>query len=262
MPCIQRMKVIRDQQTMTEKNKIHPHFRHGTPPTKSPFEWSTQAARQEFAQGWEKSRQNLDPYILIIDHRTDQSEQSELKAMETLLSKEEKQRLNSYRTENTRKNYLERTALLRQILGITINQKASELRFERNRSGKPHLKSIESIKFNMSHSKGMTLIGIHPKLNIGVDIEKINLNINWKSIAERWFPIDINNKLNVLPTDQQAREFFSLWCRFEAVLKCDGKGLANLDSSNLLLKEAVQSATMITTQDEYKAAIAIENHIN
>ena len=227
------------------------------PLTKSPIEWFKEESKHDFAQGWQRSKQALEPYLVIIDHRTGGFSQPVLKKNEELLSSDERERLNHYRFVDDKRNYLERTALLRVLLGIAVDHEASNISFSRNRYGKPYINTKEIIEFNTSHSKGLTLIGIHPELSIGVDIEKINSNIKWQSIAERWFPGEITSELKSMAKDQQIEEFFSLWCKFEAVLKCQGTGLTNLQKSNTLLKGAETSACSIDTPKDFKAAIAL-----
>lgn len=242
---------------MTEKQKFYTHDFDRTPQTNSPTKWITKATKQEFGESWEKCKQHGEACLLIIDHRTGQFKQQELKSMEETLSSREKKRLIKYQFQNDKLNYLERTAILRQLLGITLEQSASELKFGRNKYGKPHIKTHKPIEFNISHSKGLTLIGIHPKSSIGVDVEKINSNIKWQSIANRWFPPEITRRLQSTPKEEQLKEFFNIWCKFEAILKCNGEGLTNLKSSNIMLNKADQSASSVKIEDGFEAAVAV-----
>ena len=136
---------------MTEKQSIHIDGADKTTLTKSPPKWITKAAKQEFGESWEKCKQSGEAQLLIIDHRKGRFKQQELKSMKETLSSDEKKRLMNYQFQNDKQNYLERTAILRQLLGIMLEERASDLKFGRNKYGKPHIKTPHPVEFNTSH---------------------------------------------------------------------------------------------------------------
>lgn len=105
----------------------------------------------------------------------------------------------------------------------------STLHFQYTERGKPYM-TTPGIEFNISHSGNFALIGVSHH-QIGVDIEKINPNRNFKMLAEtvlsegerRWVFVD-GNQVN--PHEEVIQRFYQLWTLKEARLKCDGDGLA------------------------------------
>ncbi len=179
-------------------------------------------------------------------------------AMETLLSNKEIERQCRYRKSRDRKHYLIRTAILRELLGIILEKDASSLRFFKNENGKPFLEKPTKIEFNVSHSNGLTLMAFHPNCKVGIDVERINKELNWKPIADRWFPAKIKRELLSIPTEQRNEKFFELWCRFEAILKCSGQGIKGLNPSNPELVDAKEAIWNLDVPAGYKAIVAME----
>ena len=80
-----------------------------------------------------------------------------------------------------------------------------------NRYGKPYFPEHEEVQFNLSHTRGAVLVGIHDK-PIGVDIERI------RPVSER--------TMQRLADVRTEREFFESWTRRESRGKWSGTGIA------------------------------------
>lgn len=102
------------------------------------------------------------------------------------------------------------------LLGI----KPTEIRLSVSSYGKPYLINNPSIDFNISHSGEYVGLAVGSCKKIGVDIELIDKNIDLtiKSI--------IFSKLECSLIDNY-NDFFVLWTKMEAYLKCLGTGFAN-----------------------------------
>ena len=114
----------------------------------------------------------------------------------------------------------------RQVRGL----RAGELAFCYGEYGKPMLASPwdeTELKFNLSHSAGLALIGVSLCRKIGVDVEHCSRAVRrMKRIAKRFFAPREYERLCALPQAEQQRAFFQCWTRKEAYLKAVGTGLA------------------------------------
>ena len=77
--------------------------------------------------------------------------------------------------------------------------------------GKPEFPDHPEVQFNISHTRGAVLVGIHDQ-PIGVDIERI------RPVSER--------TMRRLADVETEKEFFESWVRRESRGKCGGRGLA------------------------------------
>jgi 4'-phosphopantetheinyl transferase len=91
-------------------------------------------------------------------------------------------------------------------------------RFEKGPHGKPRLAGDQAwLRFNLSHSGEVALVGVARDVEVGIDVERIRPVPEMRAIARRW-----------LGRDDLAdpAEFFRAWTRHEAMLKALGVGLS------------------------------------
>ena len=91
--------------------------------------------------------------------------------------------------------------------------------------GKPYLRELPHIKFNLSHTKGRALVAVAEEVEVGVDIERIRPMSDVARIAERFLPPGDAEVLADTPMPDREREFFRRWTRAEALWKAAGLGL-------------------------------------
>jgi 4'-phosphopantetheinyl transferase len=91
--------------------------------------------------------------------------------------------------------------------------------------GKPYLRELPHIKFNLSDTKGRALVAVSGNIEVGVDIERIRSMSDIARIAERFLPPGDAEVLADTPTPDREREFFRRWTRAEALWKAAGLGL-------------------------------------
>jgi 4'-phosphopantetheinyl transferase len=108
---------------------------------------------------------------------------------------------------------------LRAILGRLT---AARLDFAVTEQGKPYLPSDGRLKFNLSHSHEMALVGAALELEIGVDVEYHRPMPEYVAMAERFFPASEAEAVS------DERDFFRRWTRIEAAVKATGVGLYGL----------------------------------
>lgn len=150
-----------------------------------------------------------------------------------LLSPEEQQRAHRFRFDLHRARFARAHAITRLILASYTGIPADQLQIEVNRFGKPFLSHLTpfDVRFNLSHSGGLMLLGVTAGLEIGVDVELHAENLDWRQIAANTFsPREIAIIENLMQDDARRSEFYRLWTLKEAYLKANGQGLAgNLD---------------------------------
>lgn len=159
--------------------------------------------------------------------------------LEQHLSEDERQRAGRFRFERDRCRYLAARAMLRRIVASYLADKPEQVRFRYERYGKPAVvaeRPDACVDFNVSHSGEFALLAIAKGRNVGIDIERIRLDIEAEKIAECFFsPAEVRT-LRSLPSDQRQEAFFCCWTRKEAYIKAHGQGLAlALDSFDVTL---------------------------
>lgn len=115
--------------------------------------------------------------------------------------------------------------LLRGVLASHVGQPAPSLRFAREEKGRPYL-ADGGPDFNLSDTRGGTLIGVAARGRIGVDLERADRRPPASALAQRWFAADESAYLDALPDEAEcARHFIRLWTAKEAACKATGTGI-------------------------------------
>lgn len=146
------------------------------------------------------------------------------RAWEPWLSAEERARAARYLNPAHGERYLAAHAHLRWVLAQALGCGPAEVEFRRGAHGKPELAGAGP-RFNLSHSGGMGLIGLHPRLELGVDIEAERAR-NFTGLAGRFFTR--GEQAWLADQADTAHAFARLWTCKEAWMKADGRGLAVL----------------------------------
>lgn len=105
---------------------------------------------------------------------------------------------------------------LPSVLGIAY----TDIIIKKAPNGKPYIENYDQIDFNISHSGEFVLLAVTNGKSIGVDIEKIDENID----------LDIGNVVfneSELPYIRNVDDFYLLWTKKEAYLKCIGSGFTS-----------------------------------
>ncbi len=131
--------------------------------------------------------------------------------------------------------------LIRIVVSMKEGCSINNIEFEYNEYGKPRLKGIDSLNFNISHSGDFVILAIDNK-PIGVDIEKIQ-NVDSVKIAKRFFT---NEEFEwLMNQEEKIVNFYKLWTLKECYIKFLGKGIGEYlkafsftinNKKNILLK--------------------------
>jgi len=115
---------------------------------------------------------------------------------------------------------------LRTILARYLDQAPAALEFSFGPQGKPRLAgSCEaSLCFNLSHSGDWGLLAVTAGSPVGVDIELIDDQVAYESLAVRFFSPEEKAALAQFSPVRRRRGFFRIWTRKEALLKGLGTG--------------------------------------
>jgi len=160
----------------------------------------------------------------------------------------EEARAGRFATESLRQRYLRSHRALRKVLsGLT----AAPLEFAAHKYGKPYLPAAPELRFSLSHSDSMALIGASLDVDIGVDIERLRDLRQAEAIAARFFPPSEAAALAAAP--DPGHEFFLRWTRIEAMLKARGDGLygAGAEIAGDWTVEQIEASA------EFTAAVAV-----
>ncbi len=140
------------------------------------------------------------------------------------LSAHERARVARYVDARHGERYLAAHAQLRWLLGRRLGVTPEAIEFERATKGKPFLPGLP-LRFNLSHCREFALVALHPRLEVGVDLEWIAARRDWLALARRFFTPGESDWLAARPAEDQARAFCRLWTCKEAWMKADGRGL-------------------------------------
>lgn len=158
------------------------------------------------------------------------SDETSLKVLAGTLNSDERERAESLRVREPRREFVFGRVLLRQILGACSQVEPAALVFGYQPQGKPFLLRSAlgtGLSFNLSHSGSLVAIALARGREVGVDIESVRQLDDWPRLAERIFSPHELCELYSLPKQQQPQAFFNGWTRKEAYLKATGEGLTD-----------------------------------
>jgi 4'-phosphopantetheinyl transferase len=120
-------------------------------------------------------------------------------------------------------------ALVRTVLSAYAPVDARDWRFVANGYGCPaiaHPREYSSLRFNLSHTRGMIVCAVAGGRDVGVDVEAVDRRGQTVEIAEQYFSPSELAGLRAQPADAQRARFFELWTLKEAYIKARGMGLS------------------------------------
>jgi 4'-phosphopantetheinyl transferase len=156
-----------------------------------------------------------------------------------ILSAEEKQRAAQFRFDRDRDRFIVARGGLRLILGWCLDLPPYELTFAYSAYGKPALPkglSRHDLRFNISHSGEIAVLGVANGRELGIDIEQIRHDVDMELVATRFFSAAEQAALQEVPKNRKLDSFYACWTRKEAFIKALGQGLSlPLDSFDVSL---------------------------
>lgn len=198
-----------------------------------------------------------------------------LEELQQTLAPDERARAARFHFSKDRRHFIAARGALRDILARYLRCDPTHLQFCYGLAGKPALApgaQVQDLHFNLSHSQGLALYAVTRIGEIGIDVERIEVDVARERVAERFFSPQEVFALRALPAHLQPEAFFNCWTRKEAYVKARGDGLRiPLDSFDVSLTPGAPptflrgagpqwSLQALTPAPHYVAAIAAEGH--
>lgn len=156
-----------------------------------------------------------------------------------LLGDEEVTRMERFHFPEHRHLYLVSHLLLRTTLSRYSDLPPNIWRFVTNDHGKPRLDPDSGsipLCFSLSHTKGLSVVGVTKEGEIGVDVEQARRSVNAAELSRRFFSPEESAALEELPPSRLQAQFPLYWTLKEAYIKALGRGLSHpLDSFSFRL---------------------------
>lgn len=151
--------------------------------------------------------------------------------LDSFLSKDEIIKASKFRFKKDKNCSIITRGALRLISSKYLKMKPENITFKYGEFGKPDFDIDTKIKFNVSHSGNMAIIGFVLNDDIGVDVEKIKSDFDVFDIAKNYFSDSEIEALKKLPIHERAKGFYRCWTRKESFIKAKAQGLSfSLDS--------------------------------
>jgi 4'-phosphopantetheinyl transferase len=119
-------------------------------------------------------------------------------------------------------------AALRGVLGRYLGLAPERVALEPGPNGKPRLApgAPADIRFNLSHSGHVALVGVRLGREVGVDVEAMRPGVDGDAIARELFGAPERADMAGAPAGKAGEAFFRTWVRREALAKASGLGIA------------------------------------
>jgi 4'-phosphopantetheinyl transferase len=149
-------------------------------------------------------------------------------SLQAVLSDDELTRASRFVFPVDRDHFISSRGILRCILGEYLRKPARAIEFTYEPAGKPKLRRVDAdlpIRFNLSHSHGLTMYAFSLDREVGVDVEAVRQEVAAEELAERFFSPRELAEFRNQPPGQRTERFFLYWTRKEAYAKALGSGL-------------------------------------
>jgi 4'-phosphopantetheinyl transferase len=147
----------------------------------------------------------------------------------SVLATDELARAGRFHFEKDRCRFTRCRSALRVLLGRYLDLSPSRVRFICGPNGKPEIaadQNPQQLRFNVSHSANLALIGVGLRHRLGVDIEEIRAEVDIAELADLFFSTRERAGLRSMQDQLRLQAFFACWTRKEAFLKAVGFGLS------------------------------------
>ena len=148
---------------------------------------------------------------------------------EATLNADERARAARFYFDRDRQRFIVARGCLRIILSRYLADEATQIQFDYNAFGKPHLAppyATSGLTFNLAHSGEFALYALAYQRQVGVDIEQIRSGLDYEQLAGQVFSLAEQQSLQSVPAAQRMAAFFNGWTRKEAYIKAQGMGLS------------------------------------
>lgn len=143
------------------------------------------------------------------------------------LSDQEREQYRRFHFQEDRHHYLVSHALVRNALSKYAQISPAAWVFSESDHGRPEIANpnISTIRFNLSHSKGLAACIIALSCDCGIDVERVDVRHNSLGVANRMFSKSEFEHMQELKGREQLNYFFTRWTLREAYTKALGTGI-------------------------------------
>jgi 4'-phosphopantetheinyl transferase len=143
-----------------------------------------------------------------------------------LLNGGELERLERYRFERDRRQFLARRVLVRTVLSKYESVAPAAWQFASNAHGRPSVLGVgQWLHFSLSNTRGLVVCAVANRLEVGVDVECLDRAAPLEIADWCLAPPEIEALL-ALPPPERATRFFDYWTLKESYVKARGIGLS------------------------------------
>ncbi|WP_328436769.1 4'-phosphopantetheinyl transferase superfamily protein [Streptomyces sp. NBC_00444] len=169
-----------------------------------------------------------DVHLWIASSVGPDGEPRSLREHEAVLSPEERNRADQFYFMRDRAQFVMARSLLRRCLSQYVDIEPAQWEFEFNKYGKPavHHRLGVDLDFNLSHSRGMCMLGVTRERPIGVDVEKRDARISLPDLIHQVMSEPEIDELRRLPARAWKSRFLDVWVFKEAYVKARGQGIS------------------------------------
>ena len=215
---------------------------------------------------WQTAPDDLEisPHHVDIWLTSTELEEDQVRAYAKYLSQAELARAQKFRSKTGHREYIVTRGLLRQVMSETAGLDLAGVDFMYGEHGKPWLDarvSGKTVALNVSHSHGLALAALTVGGRLGVDLEKIRPEVEWRELAARYFAEAEIRALENRPQGDGLKAFYACWTRKEAFVKALGAGVSyGLDQFDVSVgPDEDYAALTIRSQDEDAAGWLVKN---
>lgn len=145
---------------------------------------------------------------------------SEITHFQKLLASEEVISSARFYSKNDKENYILRYGVYRTILSNYLHLHPTEIKIKTSASGKPFVENNE-INFSFSSSQQFCAIALGKNTLVGVDIELIKDDSEYRQMANMFFSEAENEFLEKVSNKILSQAFLKIWTAKEAFIKAN-----------------------------------------
>lgn len=150
--------------------------------------------------------------------------EGEEEALARVLAESELCRADAYVRPGSRERFVARRSLLRRVLGARLGSDPREIRFAKERYGKPRLSCASDLRFNVSDTEGMVAVALTRGCEVGVDVEFLKPRRLFVLASGTFTPGELEAFMSA-PDGSRRAAFYEQWTTKEAYAKALGLGL-------------------------------------
>lgn len=171
--------------------------------------------------------------------------------LKALLTEDEILKASKFRFQKDKNCSVISRGALRLLSGKYLNTNPKTITFKYGDYGKPDYNIETELKFNVSHSGNLAVIGFVLNNEIGIDIEQLKYDFEVMDIVDNYFSQHEIETLKKLPIEEQIKGFYRCWTRKESFIKAKAKGLSfPLDSFSVDIKSDKKTELLETKWDK------------